>query len=95
VSPSLLDERFREVLGVPPIRYLTGWRMHLAEDLLRSTDLALVAVARKTGTSPRRRSAAPSNASTVWRPASGACARPAEPAGVGKPTDASTRRSPN
>lgn len=49
VSPSLLDERFREVLGIPPIRYLTGWRMHVAEDLLRATDLGLVAVARKTG----------------------------------------------
>ena len=49
VSPSLLDERFRAVLGVAPIRYLTGWRMHLAEDLLRSTDLGLVTVARKTG----------------------------------------------
>jgi len=49
VSPSLLDERFRKVLGVPPIRYLTGWRMHVAEDLLRATDLGLVAVAHKTG----------------------------------------------
>jgi AraC-like DNA-binding protein len=49
VSPSLLDERFRDVLGVAPIRYLTGWRMHVAEDLLRSTDLGLAAVARRTG----------------------------------------------
>ena len=37
------------MLGIPPIRYLTGWRMHVAEDLLRATDLGLVAVARKTG----------------------------------------------
>lgn len=49
VSPSLLDERFREVLGLPPIRYLTGWRMHVAEDLLRSSDLSLAAVARRVG----------------------------------------------
>ena len=28
VSVSLLDDRFRVVLGMPPIRYLTGWRMH-------------------------------------------------------------------
>jgi AraC-like DNA-binding protein len=34
VSQSVLDERFRQVLGRSPIRYLTDWRMHLAEDLL-------------------------------------------------------------
>jgi AraC-like DNA-binding protein len=49
VSPSLLDERFREVLGLAPIRYLTGWRMRMAEDLLRSSDLSLGAVARRVG----------------------------------------------
>lgn len=49
VSISLLDERFREVLGIAPIRYLTGWRMHVAEDLLRSSDLSLASVARRVG----------------------------------------------
>lgn len=49
VSPSLLDERFRDVLGLAPIRYLTGWRMRIAEDLLRSSDLSLAAVARRVG----------------------------------------------
>ena len=49
VSPSLLDERFREVLGLAPIRYLTGWRMHVAEDLLRSSDLGVAVVARRVG----------------------------------------------
>jgi AraC-like DNA-binding protein len=49
VSVSLLDERFREVLGLAPIRYLTGWRMHVAKDLLRSSDLAVAAVARRVG----------------------------------------------
>jgi AraC-like DNA-binding protein len=49
VSASLLDERFRRVLGLAPIRYLTGWRMHTAEDLLRSTDLGVGAVARRVG----------------------------------------------
>jgi AraC-like DNA-binding protein len=37
------------VLGLAPIRYLTGWRMHVAEDLLRSTDLGVVAIARRVG----------------------------------------------
>ena len=38
VSRSLLDERFRQVLGRSPIRYLTEWRMHLAEELLATTE---------------------------------------------------------
>lgn len=49
VSRSGLDERFRQVLGRSPIRYLTEWRMHLAEDLLTSTDLGVVAIARQVG----------------------------------------------
>jgi transcriptional regulator GlxA family with amidase domain len=49
VSASLLDERFREVLGMPPIRYLTTWRMHLAQDLLATTDLGVAAIARRVG----------------------------------------------
>jgi AraC-like DNA-binding protein len=49
VSASLLDERFRTVLGLAPIRYLSGWRMHVAGDLLRSTTLGVAAVARRVG----------------------------------------------
>jgi AraC-like DNA-binding protein len=49
VSRSVLDERFREVLGRSPIRYLADWRMHLAEDLLATTDLSVGAVAHRIG----------------------------------------------
>lgn len=49
VSRSVLDARFREVLGRSPIRYLTEWRMHLAEDLLASGDLSVGTVARRVG----------------------------------------------
>jgi AraC-like DNA-binding protein len=49
VSRSLLDARFREVLGQSPIRYLTEWRMHLADDLLATTDLGVAAIARRVG----------------------------------------------
>lgn len=49
VSRSLLDERFRDVLGLSPIRYLTEWRMHLAEDLLATTDIGVVAISRRVG----------------------------------------------
>lgn len=49
VSASLLDQRFREVLGMPPIRYLAGWRMHRAEELLHSTTISVAAIARRVG----------------------------------------------
>ena len=49
VSRSGLDERFRQLLGRSPIRYLTEWRMHLAEDLLTSTDLGVAAISRRVG----------------------------------------------
>ncbi|WP_091531525.1 AraC family transcriptional regulator [Microlunatus soli] len=49
VSVSLLDERFRSRLGMPPIRYLAAWRMHVAGDLLGSTTLGVAAVARRVG----------------------------------------------
>jgi AraC-like DNA-binding protein len=49
VSRSLLDERFRAVLGRPPIRYLTEWRIHLARELLTTTPAAVSTVARQVG----------------------------------------------
>ncbi len=49
VSASSLDQRFRDVLGMPPIRYLTVWRMHTARSLLSSTELAVATVARRVG----------------------------------------------
>jgi AraC-like DNA-binding protein len=48
-SSTALDERFRSVLGLAPIRYLTGWRMHVAEDLLRTTTLPVAAIASRGG----------------------------------------------
>jgi AraC-like DNA-binding protein len=49
VSRSVLDERFRTMLGRSPIRYLTEWRMHLADDLLATTTYNLAEVARRVG----------------------------------------------
>lgn len=49
VSRSVLDERFRQVLGRSPIRDLTEWRMHLAEELLDTTELGVVPIARRVG----------------------------------------------
>ena len=49
VSKSVLDERFRKVLGRSPIRYLTDWRLHIAKELLATTDLGVATVARRVG----------------------------------------------
>jgi AraC-like DNA-binding protein len=49
VSRSVLDERFRTVLGRSPIRYLTEWRMHVATELLEHTELGVAQVARRVG----------------------------------------------
>jgi AraC-like DNA-binding protein len=49
VSRSLIDDRFRHVLGISPIRYLTEWRMHLADQLLSTTDMTVAVVARRVG----------------------------------------------
>ena len=49
VSRSVLDARFRQVLGQSPIRYLTQWRMHVAENLLGTTDLTVHDISRRVG----------------------------------------------
>jgi len=53
VSVSVLDERFRQVLSVPPIRYLFQWRMHVARGLLAhgraDGGLGVAAVAHRVG----------------------------------------------
>jgi AraC-like DNA-binding protein len=48
-SRTVLVDRFRELLGRPPIRYLTGWRMDLASGLLRTTSLSVAEVASRVG----------------------------------------------
>jgi transcriptional regulator GlxA family with amidase domain len=45
----VLDARLPEMLVRSPIRYLSEWRMHLAKDLLATTDLGVGAVARRVG----------------------------------------------
>ncbi|QNE73817.1 helix-turn-helix domain-containing protein [Streptomyces finlayi] len=49
VSRAALARRFTELVGEPPMAYLTGWRFALAADLLRGTDSTVEAVARKVG----------------------------------------------
>ncbi|MEU3921646.1 AraC family transcriptional regulator [Streptomyces sp. NPDC029004] len=49
VSRAGLARRFNDLVGEPPMAYLTGWRLALAADLLRDTDATVEAVARKVG----------------------------------------------
>src|SRR5438093_5457675 len=49
VSRSSLDDRFRSVLGLSPIRYVNEWRMRIAQDLLATTEVTVAAIARRVG----------------------------------------------
>ncbi|MFD3514364.1 AraC family transcriptional regulator [Streptomyces sp. NPDC058657] len=49
VSRASLARRFTELVGEPPMAYLTGWRLALAADLLREPDSTVASVAARVG----------------------------------------------
>ncbi|KAA9155264.1 AraC family transcriptional regulator [Amycolatopsis acidicola] len=49
MSRAAYAARFVDLVGKPPLGYLTEWRMTLAADLLRDTEDTIAAVARKAG----------------------------------------------
>lgn len=49
VSRAALARRFTELVGEPPMAFLTSWRLALAADLLREPEANLGAVARRVG----------------------------------------------
>jgi AraC-like DNA-binding protein len=49
VSRAALARRFTDVVGEPPMAYLTGWRLALAADLLRDPAATIGSVARQVG----------------------------------------------
>lgn len=49
MSRSAMGERFQSLVGESPMRYLTRWRMHLAEQLLPDPELAVAQVASQVG----------------------------------------------
>ena len=49
LSRGAFARRFRELLGVPPVTYLTDWRMALARERLRDGDEGLAVVAEAAG----------------------------------------------
>ena len=49
VSRAALARRFTELVGEPPMTYLTSWRLALAADLLRDTNATIGTIARRVG----------------------------------------------
>jgi AraC-like DNA-binding protein len=49
VSRATLARRFTELVGEPPMRFLTGWRLALAADLLLEPDATIGSVAAQVG----------------------------------------------
>jgi AraC-like DNA-binding protein len=49
VSRATFGRRFTELVGEPPMTYVTSWRLALAADLLRRTDATVDAIARQVG----------------------------------------------
>lgn len=49
ISRAALARRFTDMVGEPPMSYLTGWRLDLAADLLREPDATVGSVARQVG----------------------------------------------
>ncbi|WP_432498754.1 AraC family transcriptional regulator [Kineococcus gypseus] len=48
-SRATLARRFTDLVGEPPMAYLTSWRLDLAADLLREPGATVAAVARRVG----------------------------------------------
>jgi AraC-like DNA-binding protein len=48
-SRAVFARRFAEQVGEPPIAFLTSWRLALAADLLRTSQVTIAAVARQVG----------------------------------------------
>ncbi|GAA1481160.1 AraC family transcriptional regulator [Gordonia sinesedis] len=49
VSRAVLARRFTELVGEPPMSYLTSWRLSTAADLLADGDETLTSIARRVG----------------------------------------------
>nr|CEL13819.1 Transcriptional regulator, AraC family [Kibdelosporangium sp. MJ126-NF4]CTQ88187.1 Transcriptional regulator, AraC family [Kibdelosporangium sp. MJ126-NF4] len=49
VSRATLARRFTDLVGMPPMAYLTAWRIDLAADLLKESDATIDSIARQVG----------------------------------------------
>jgi AraC family transcriptional regulator, alkane utilization regulator len=49
VSRSVLAERFTQLIGESPMRYLAGWRVQLAKQMMRDGDSSIAEIAARVG----------------------------------------------
>jgi AraC-like DNA-binding protein len=49
VSRSVFADRFTQAVGQPPMKYLAQWRLQLAADLVRTTELGIAEIAGRVG----------------------------------------------
>lgn len=49
ISRSVLAERFTELVGDSPMRYLAGWRVQLAKQMMRDGDSSIAEIASRVG----------------------------------------------
>lgn len=49
MSRSAFAERFKHLVGMTPMRYITEWRMQEAAELLQTTELSIAAIAEQCG----------------------------------------------
>ncbi len=49
MSRSAFAERFKQLVGITPMRYITEWRMQDAMDLLQTTELSIASIAEHCG----------------------------------------------
>ena len=49
MSRSVFAERFSSLLGQSPMQYLTNWRMHLADEMLRAQRSSVAQIAERVG----------------------------------------------
>lgn len=49
MSRSSFSSRFRDLVGIPPLEYLTRWRMYLARDALRNDNVSIAMLASNLG----------------------------------------------
>ncbi|SDZ10175.1 AraC-type DNA-binding protein [Amycolatopsis xylanica] len=49
ISRASLARRFTDLVGEPPMSFLTGWRLAMAADLLREPDATVASVAQRVG----------------------------------------------
>ena len=49
LSRSVLAERFANLVGLPPMHYLTKWRMQIASELLTGSNTNMASIADRVG----------------------------------------------